>query len=151
MQEVIQDFFRLKSTIESENGEFTFFALFQRIDKPSIWTHRWDFVVAAPWLVEGSSDSIGYIGDQIKAMYGAKRLSNISQIAVLDHNHPAIIRLPVELALRGVDTENLSLDEKPLYIRDLQFSKAEIEQGFIFAMPSISYEATDIAMFATVA
>jgi len=77
---------RAMRDIAAKKGQFTLFALFRREDGPD----GWDLVVSAPWLEKGKLKALGEFSEQLKASVGEKQLREISRIATINQDDPAL-------------------------------------------------------------
>lgn len=89
MNVVMKKLIALEKTLATEKGDFWLFALLKREESP----HWWDLVVAAPWLREGSRDSLKEVVKHVGNVLNEKEIVQLSRVVVLDPHNPVVQQL----------------------------------------------------------
>jgi HEPN domain-containing protein len=82
----LNNYIELGKEIEKEKGEFTLYALLERENNPN----RWDILMAAPWVGEGSLEETRYVVERMSKVLSPEERTAVSQIALLRPDEPVV-------------------------------------------------------------
>jgi hypothetical protein len=89
MNSFVEKFTSLEKSLSAQNGSFWLFALLERAESPE----KWDLLVAAPWLQEGSRESLYDITELIGKKLNETELLQLSRVIVLNPDNPVVQHL----------------------------------------------------------
>jgi len=107
---IVELFRQVEISIAADRGSLALFALLLRPEAAGVAstsatapyiTERWDVLVSASWLEEGSKESIDYIVKKIRKKVNAEQLREISRVAVVSHTSDMVMAFN-----RAVDIEH---------------------------------------------
>jgi hypothetical protein len=131
MQKLLARFRQIEADVVQERGEFSLFALFLPEDAHG----KWDLIVAAPWIGDWNMPSLEYVSGKVTARLNPEELLSLSKVV--------IIPFDVEEVRDLIKTYPVTPEEKPIEIRDRDFSSVPIARGFILtARPALAATAT---------
>ena len=115
--DVAAAFVRLQSHLAARNGEFSFFALFQRDEVPD----RWDLIVSARWLGSDRTAAVRILVDEIKSFLGTPYLIALSRIIIVDPSDPQLKTI----------SRSISTEHGPAEVRESYFFGLPIKHAYI--------------------
>lgn len=107
----------VEQQIAQEKGSFLLFALFLRDGAPNLW----DLLVSASWIDEDKEEALRYIVPKIQSVATSEELANLSRVAIIEQNNPALSALQsaihVEHGIAEIQNSNFfGLQIKHAYI-----------------------------------
>ena len=113
----IDKYIAIEKELSEEYGPFNLFALFLREDSAD----KWDILVASNWLRQNKQKSISLIAKKLQEKLDKEELINISRIALIEDNNPAL-----DAFQRTINIEHGNAE-----VKDRNFFGLQIKHAYI--------------------
>lgn len=104
MKKLIEKFQKIEKRLSVLKGDFALFGLFLREESAD----KWDVVVSAPWLDADRKQSLETIAAEIQSTLTKSELNELSRIAIIDGNNPALetLRRAIQIEHGNAEIQN---------------------------------------------
>ena len=118
MNEFINKLMELETSVATEKGSFSLFALFLREDAPDVW----DLLISAPWIEIDKQAALRYIAEKLNVLASPEELTKLSRIVIIERSNPAL-----EAFHSAISAEHQKIE-----IKDSNFFGLQIKHAYIF-------------------